>query len=85
MLIYEPIYGSTNSNRFPDYKRIDFRITYFNMIYKKYSFVCYMEGINIFNFKNIFGYSYSYDYSLKKEIASYFGKRMLIFGFMLQF
>lgn len=80
--IYEPVYAPTNSDRFPDYKRIDLRITYFGQI-RNFPLIAYMEGLNILNFKNIFGYSYSPDYSERKEIKSYFGRRMLVFGLML--
>lgn len=79
--IYEPVYAPTNSSRFPDYKRIDLRLTYLNTFFEKYSFIAYVEGINIFDFKNIFGYSYSPDYSQRNEIQSYFGQRMIVFGF----
>jgi hypothetical protein len=81
--IYEPVYAPTNSNRYPDYKRVDVRLTYFNHLFGNVPFVAYMEGLNIMNFQNIFGYSYSADYSTKREIQSYFGQRMLVFGFMV--
>lgn len=83
--IFEPIYSSTNSERYPDYKRVDLRITHFNQISSNISMVAYMEGLNIFNFENIFGYTYSQDYKERKEIRSYFGRRMLVFGFMVGF
>ncbi len=79
--LYEPVYAQTNSSRFPDYKRIDLRLTYLNTFFEKYSFVGYVEGINIFDFNNIFGYSYSADYRNRNEIESYFGQRMIVFGF----
>ncbi len=79
--IYEPVYAQTNSSRFSDYKRIDLRLTYLNTFFEKYFFVGYVEGINIFDFNNIFGYSYSPDYGERNEIQSYFGQRMIVFGF----
>jgi hypothetical protein len=79
--VFEPVYASTNSGRFPDYKRIDLRITYFGNLFSQYSLIVYMEGLNIFNFDNIFGYSYTPDYSGRETIQSYFGQRMLVFGF----
>lgn len=81
--IYEPIYAPTNSSRYLDYKRVDVRLTYFHQLFGNVSFVAYMEGLNIMNFNNIFGYTYSPDYSERKEIQSYFGQRMLVFGFMI--
>jgi vitamin B12 transporter len=79
--IYEPIYAATNSSRYPDYKRVDLRWTYFGQLFQQYSLIVYLEGLNILNFKNLFGYSYSPDYQERKVIESYFGRRMLVFGF----
>jgi len=79
--IYEPVYAATNSSRYPDYKRVDLRWTYFGQLFQQYSLIVYLEGLNILNFRNLFGYSYSPDYTERKEIESYFGRRMLVFGF----
>lgn len=79
--VFIPVHASTNSSRFPDYRRIDFRLNYFDQIFKSYPLVVYLEALNIFNFKNIFGYSYSDDYSEKRTIQSYFGQRMVVLGF----
>ena len=79
--IYVPEYAPTNSGRFPDYKRIDLRLTYFGNLTPNISAVIYMEGLNIFDYDNIFGYSYTPDYSRRTTIQSYFGQRMLVFGF----
>lgn len=81
--VYEPVYSATNSSRFPDYKRVDLRLTYFGQLFNKYSLIGYVEGINILNFTNIFGYSYSPDYSKRNEIKSYFGRRMVVVGFSI--
>jgi vitamin B12 transporter len=81
--IYEPVYAGTNSDRFPNYKRVDLRLTYFGQLFSQLPFVAYMEGLNILDFTNIFGYSYSPDYSSRKEIKSYFGYRMIVIGFSL--
>ncbi len=81
--IYEPNYALTNSGRFPDYKRVDLRITYFGQLSSNLSLIAYLEGINIFNFNNIFGYTYSPNYTERKTIQSYFGQRMLVIGFMV--
>ncbi len=83
--IYEPIYAATNSSRYPDYKRVDLRWTYFSQLFQQYSLIIYLEALNILNFKNLFGYSYSLDYKKRKEIESYFGRRMLVFGFTVSF
>ena len=79
--IYEPNYGGTNADRFPDYKRVDLRLTYFDQLFDRFPVVVYVEGLNILNLTNIFGYSYSPDYTERKEIKSYFGRRMVVVGF----
>ncbi len=78
--IYTPVYGETNSDRFPEYKRLDLRVTHFSNISESLRFIFFVEGLNIFNLNNIFGYYYSPDYKMKKEIESYFGKRTIVFG-----
>jgi hypothetical protein len=81
--IYEPVYAATNSSRFPDYKRVDLRLTYLGQMFNQLPFVGYIEALNILNFTNIFGYSYSADYSQRKDIKSYFGYRMIVMGFSI--
>jgi len=78
--VYEPVYGPTNSEKYQPYKRIDLRILHIFRLFNKYTSVFYIEGLNIFNFRNLFGYTYSKDYSSKKEVESYFGRRMLVLG-----
>lgn len=82
--VYEPVYGSKNSATYQMYKRVDLRVMYLFQLFGKFG-VCFVEGLNILNFNNLFGYSYSLDYSSKKEIASYFGRRMLVFGVNVSF
>lgn len=78
--IYEPVYGIKNSDRYPTYKRVDLRLVYLFQSFSKYTTVLFLEGLNILNFRNLFGYTYMNDYSSRKEIESYFGRRMLVFG-----
>lgn len=81
--IFEPLYAGTNSDRFPDYKRVDLRLTYFGQFYNSFPLVAYVEALNILNIQNIFGYSYSPDYTERKTIKSYFGSRMIVIGFSM--
>lgn len=78
--IFEPIYGDDNSERYPNYKRLDFRITHLNQLFGKYFSVFYIEALNILNINNLFGYSYNQDYSKQKVIKSYFGRRTIVVG-----
>ncbi len=78
--VYEPIYGLDNSERYPDYVRLDLRFTFLYNLFDKWFTVFYLEGLNILNVNNIFDYSYSFDYSERQNVRSYFGRRMLVFG-----
>ncbi len=82
---YEPTNGGTNSERYPAYRRIDVRLTYFTSIFENFRLIVFAEGLNIFNLNNIFGYSYSPDYSMRQNIKSYFGQRMLVMGVNLMY
>ncbi len=83
--IFKPIYAAKNSDRYPDYKRLDFRITHLNRLFDKYFAVFYVEMLNILNFNNLFGYSYNRDYTKKLKIKSYFGRRTIVFGTSISF
>lgn len=83
--IYEPIYGDDNSERYPDYHRLDFRVTHLNQLFNKLFTVFYVEAINILDIDNLFGYSYSPDYSERYKIKSYFGRRTIVFGARVSF
>ncbi len=83
--LYKPVYGKTNSERYPDYKRLDFRITHLNRMFNKYFTVFYIEMLNILNFNNLFGYTYNYNYTEKERINSYFGRRTIVFGTSINF
>ena len=83
--IYQPIYGIDNSERFPNYHRLDFRITHLNQIFKKFFTVFYIEALNILDITNLFGYSYSPDYSERYRVKSYFGRRTIVFGAQISF
>lgn len=83
--IYEPIYGVDNSERFPNYHRLDFRVTHLNQLFKKFFTVFYIEALNILDITNLFGYSYSPDYSERNKVKSYFGRRTIVLGAQITF
>lgn len=83
--LYEPIYAQKNSDRHPTYKRLDLRITHFNQLFGRYNTILYLEGLNIINIKNIFGYTYNEDYSKRSAIKSYFGRRTIVIGASISF
>lgn len=78
--IYEPIDGRTNSDRYQTYQRLDFRLTHFNQLFGTYNTIVYLEALNVLNIKNLFGYSYSRDYSSRRKVTSYFGRRTIVIG-----
>lgn len=80
--VYKPVYGSTNTSRYPDYARLDLRLTWFDNLFSQ-PFLLYIEGLNILNINNIFGYHYNEDYSAKEDIKSYFGRRTVVVGCMI--
>ncbi len=81
--VYEPLYGPQHSARYRDYHRLDFRLMYFNRIMGRYFTVFYLECLNVLNVQNLFGYTYSRDYSERREISSYFGRRTIVVGMAL--
>jgi carboxypeptidase-like protein len=83
--IYEPVYGNKNSARYPTYQRLDLRLTYLTRLFDDYFTVFYVEGLNILDINNIFGYSYNADYSRRLSVDSYFGKRTIVVGTRLSF
>jgi hypothetical protein len=83
--IYEPIDGATNSERYQTYQRLDFRLTHFNQLFGIYNTIIYLEALNILNIKNLFGYSYSEDYSQRRKVKSYFGRRTIVIGASISF
>ncbi len=78
--IYEPEYGMTNSARYPLYKRLDFRITHFSLLFDRYNTIIYMEALNILNVQNIFGYTHNREYNKRYNVKSYFGRRTIVLG-----
>ncbi len=82
--IFEPVYGNDNSDRHPTYQRLDIRLTYLTQLFDNYFTVLYVEGLNILDINNIFGYSYNRDYSQRSSVDSYFGRRTIVFGFQVR-
>jgi vitamin B12 transporter len=78
--VYEPVYGPKNSDRYDNFRRLDFRFMYFRQLFGRFFTVFYLEAINVLNINNLFGYTYSRDYSERDEIQSYFGRRTVVFG-----
>lgn len=78
---WRPVYAQKNSDRFPAFKRIDSRLSKLIFFGERKYIVLYIEGLNIFGFKNILDYSYSEDFAQRNEVKSYFSNRTIVAGF----
>ncbi len=83
--VYEPVDGPSFSQRYPDYRRLDVRLTRIARLFNRYFTVFYVEGLNVLDIHNIFSYTYSRDYSQKTGVESFFGRRMVVVGMQLSF
>jgi hypothetical protein len=78
--MYEPVYGAENSERYRNFIRLDAWLMNFRQMFGRYFTVFFLEAINILDINNLFGYTYSRDYSEREEIQSYFGRRTVVFS-----
>ncbi|MBD3170143.1 MAG: TonB-dependent receptor plug domain-containing protein [candidate division Zixibacteria bacterium] len=62
-----PIYGATNSSRYPAYHRLDVRLGY-NFEWFSLPWTIYAEALNAYNRKNVHYYSYHDIYSEREAI-----------------
>lgn len=81
--IYQPIYAETNSGRFPTYQRMDINLQYIFSLFGRFA-VAVASLNNVLNNKNLYDYTYNYDYSQQKEIITS-NKRQVYFGLGVQF
>jgi hypothetical protein len=83
------VYGEHGSATYPDYHRLDLRLTRLfslpAMGALRASGVCvfYVEGLNMLNTPNVLEYVYDEDYTTRYSRLSYFSRRMLVAGFGL--
>ncbi|MFC2169693.1 TonB-dependent receptor domain-containing protein [Acidobacteriota bacterium] len=62
--VYYPIFGKKKSSRFPDYKRLDIRLSKI-LFFRKFAGYVFFELENVFNHRNVIRFDYSEDYSGK--------------------
>ncbi|MCB9752269.1 MAG: energy transducer TonB [Myxococcales bacterium] len=67
--VYIPIYGPRNSDRLPPFHQLDIRVDK-RWIYRRLSFLIYLDILNVYNAQNTEGFQYSYDYQQRSSIAS---------------
>lgn len=80
--VYKPIYGEVNSGRFPTYSRVDMNAQHIFALFGKFA-VAVIAVNNILNQKNIYDYTYNFDYSKRLEILSN-NRRTVYVGLGLQ-
>lgn len=64
-----PVYGSLNSDRLPDYNRLDLKISSEKWRSDRQKLSWYVDIINASNRKNIAGYSYNKDFTSRTPIT----------------
>lgn len=80
--VYAPIYGETNSSRFPTYQRLDVNLQYIFALFGRFA-VAVASVNNVLNQKNLYGYTYNRDYSQQLEIVTS-NKRQFYLGLGIQ-
>lgn len=76
--LYNPIYAAPQSEELPTFNRFDVALNRTLWI-KTHRVIFYLSIINILNHENIYGYTYTHDYSQRVVLPSLF-RRTLFFG-----
>ncbi len=86
---WRPVLGENQSGRMPDYHRVDLRLMRLFSLPQtgrvRASNVCvmYAEALNVLGIRNVLDYWYNEDYSERRDIDSYFSRRMIVAGVAL--
>ncbi len=80
--LYIPFYGIKNSDRFPTYQRMDVNAQIYFSLFGRFA-IAVMAFNNVLNQKNLYDYTYNFDYTKKIEIVST-NRRSIYFGFGIQ-
>ena len=67
-IYYHPTYAALNSERLPDYHRLDIRISR-EILDNLWKLSVYLEIINAYANQNVSGYEYNGDYTSRKKIS----------------
>ena len=68
--LYNPVYGSVNSDRLPAYHRLDLRLDREIPEIRGWNINLYVEVLNLYNHSNVTGYQYTgADYSGREDIT----------------
>ena len=74
-----PVFGEPNSERLPGFRRIDLTLARTWELSARVMAVTYIAGFNLAGWKNVSGYAYSDDFSVRRPRPGVFG-RSLYFG-----
>ncbi|MFA8450193.1 MAG: carboxypeptidase-like regulatory domain-containing protein [Bacteroidales bacterium] len=80
---YLPIYGDTNSMRYPDYFKLDLNVSKIFSLKNGDMFVLYFVLNNVTDRKNIDSYYYNRNFTIRKN--KFFSRRSVYFGVQFQF
>ncbi len=81
--VYQPVYAETNSGRFPTYQRMDINLQYIFSLFGRFAVAVFSMN-NVLNNKNLYDYTYNFDYTQQKEIITT-NKRQIYLGLGVQF
>ena len=79
-----PDYGPVLSARYPDYRRLDARLTRLVDVNGR-PVIIYLEGLNVLDRRNVMGYTYDDAYRNPEPIESFFADRTLVLGVEVSF
>lgn len=74
-----PEYGPLLAERYPDYWRLDARLTRFLPVRGR-SVIIYLEALNVLDHVNVMGYTYDGLYRNPRPVESFFADRTLVLG-----
>ena len=66
--VYEPILGQKNSTRLPSFQQLDLRVDRI-WRYDTWTLNGYFEVQNLYNYENVEGYRYDYDFRNKRPVT----------------
>jgi hypothetical protein len=76
----QPVYGTPNGARMPDYRRLDVRVSRYVPMHAGLG-IGYMELLNVLDTRNVAAYSYDAGYQHRRPVDSFFAHRTAVFGF----
>jgi hypothetical protein len=79
--VFVPLY--TKTVRLPSYNTIDLSISKIFLLTEKSTAISFISAGNIFDFKNVRGYTYNVDYTIRKQ--NLFSMRTVYFGIIINF